>query len=238
MSIKTLRMSLSVLAAAAVAIIAGPAHAGFYDSEFDPIIFNGLATFQIGNDCLSQNGVHRANSNLLGPCHSVDMEAIPAPLVELHNGSNTSTLDFSLFSTDISDMQFVAVIDGKFAGITTLPIGSFRAVNTGLFPDYYFLEFLFVPTFSGGSDDNYRASSSEDSWGQSYLSSVQNSVLLFDCPKDGFALLGNNKCSLADTATNVHFTLEAALVPEPGTLALILGGLGVGWMARRRKAAA
>lgn len=38
---------------------------------------------------------------------------------------------------------------------------------------------------------------------------------------------------VTDTAT-----YTAVAVPEPGTLALILGGVGAGWLARRRKSAA
>jgi hypothetical protein len=38
----------------------------------------------------------------------------------------------------------------------------------------------------------------------------------------------------SDPATNLTFTR----VPEPGTLALLLGALGGGWLARRRRKAA
>ena len=130
MSNNLLRMSLGVLAA--VVIIADPARAGLYSGDFDPLIFNGTATFQIGDGCLSQNGIHIAN---FGGCSPVDMEALPAPVVNVVNGSNTSTLNFSGFTTDSSDMLAVAVIDGKFVGIDTLPIGGFRAQDTSLFPD-------------------------------------------------------------------------------------------------------
>lgn len=225
MSNNLLRMSLGVLAAAA--IVADPAHAALYDGDFDPLVFNGTATFQIGDGCLSQNGIRSAN---FGGCTPVDMEAVPSPVVNVVSGSNTSTLNFSGFTTDSSDMLAVAVINGKFAGIDTLPIGGFRAQNTSLFPDYYFLEFMFVPTFSSGNEDNIEAQGSDNNyWNHPYLSSVQNSVLLFDCRTDYFS---TNACSLADTATRVTF----AKIPEPGSLALIVGGLGVGWWTRRRKA--
>jgi hypothetical protein len=227
MSKHLLRMSLGVLAAAA--IVANPARAALYSGDFDPLIFNGTATFQIGDGCLAHNGIRIAN---FGGCTPVDMEALPSPVVNVVNGSNTSTLNFSGFTTDSSDMLAVAVIDGKFAGIDTLPIGGFRAQNTALFPDYYFLEFLFVPTFSSGNDNNIETQNSDnDDWNRSYLSSVQNSVLLFDCPTDYFSIHGSNSCSLADTATRVTF----AKIPEPGSLALMVGALGMGWWTRRRQ---
>jgi hypothetical protein len=227
MSNNLLRMSLGVLTAAVM--VAEPAHAILYSGDFDPLIFNGTATFQIGDGCLAHNGIRIAN---FGGCTPVDMEALPSPVVNVVNGSNTSTLNFSGFTTDSSDMLAVAVIGGKFAGIDTLPIGGFRAQNTALFPDYYFLEFLFVPTFSSGHDNNIETQNSDnDDWSRSYLSSVQNSVLLFDCPTDYFSIHGSNSCSLADTATRVTFTK----IPEPGSLALMVGALGMGWWTRRRQ---
>jgi len=42
----------------------------------------------------------------------------------------------------------------------------------------------------------------------------------------------NNPQTVLDDAT-----YQLARVPEPGTLALILGGIGAGWLTRRRKAA-
>jgi hypothetical protein len=226
MSNNLLRMSLGVLAAAA--IIADPAHAALYDGDFDPLIFNGTATFQIGDGCLAHNGIRIAN---FGGCTPVDMEAFPSPVVNVVNGSNTSTLNFSGFTTDSSDMLAVAVIDGQFAGIDTLPIGGFRAQDTSLFPDYYFLEFLFTPTFSSGNNNIEIQNSDNNDWNHPYLSSVQNSVLLFDCPTDYFSIHGSHSCSLADTATRVTF----AKIPEPGSLALLVGALGVGWWTRRRQ---
>jgi hypothetical protein len=226
MSNNLLRMSLGLLTAAVM--VAEPAHAALYDGDFDPLIFNGTATFQIGDGCLAHDGIRIAN---FGGCTPVDIEALPSPVVNVVNGSNTSTLNFSGFTTDSSDMLAVAVIDGQFAGIDTLPIGGFRAQNTSLFPDYYFLEFLFTPTFSSGNSNIETQNSDNDYWNHPYLSSVQNSVLLFDCPTDYFSLHGSHSCSLADTATRVTF----AQIPEPGSLALIAGALGVGWWTRRRK---
>ena len=126
-------------------------------------------------------------------------------------------------------MVKVAVIDGKFAGIRTAPIGGFLAAGpyASFFPGYFFLRFDYVPTYSDGEFLSAAVHSfASDDGGD--LVSVKNLVQLINCTIDDTS---SRTCQVRDTSRSSTF----ALIPEPGTLALILGGLGAGWWTRRRK---
>ncbi len=69
------------------------------------------------------------------------------------------------------------------------------------------------------------------------VNAVCGPELMFNAGTDGdFAATVSYNCigspPMTDTAT-----YAAVAVPEPGTLTLILGGLGAGWLTRRRKPA-
>ena len=92
----------------------------------------------------------------------------------------------------------------------------------------------FGPAFiSSGSGS---LSSNTDPWWIQWETELNDPVFLFtgDCFEGCFP----NQDPSA-TALNVTFTrLTDGVAPEPGTLGLILGGVGAAWWARRRKAAA
>jgi hypothetical protein len=226
-----------MLAAAIAFSMPGLASAKFYGGNFDPPTFNGFAWFQIGDDCLTHNGLNIANLNLspLYSCTNVAMQGtgsgFPLPVVTLTNPANplghkTTTLDFTSFATDSTDMLLVYVLDHEFAGLQTGYIGGFVDNDPTYFGSAkWWVQFVATPTFN--SDHQ--------------LTSVTNTVKLFyDCPIER-GLLGRrfadcDDIAPVDVATDVHFAPLAALVPEPGSLSLILGGLGIGWLSRRRKA--
>ena len=217
MADRTARNSLVALAAAAAVTFAGAAHASLYDEDYDPFLFSGGARFQVGDNCVAHNGEFAANS--IG-CSPVDMEASPLPFVTVNDGTHTSALNFGGFTGDSVDMVQVAVIGLQFVGIDTNPIGGFTAVDATDFPGFFFLQFGYVPTYSG----NFASIEAAN------LVSVANFVQIYHCSSDVFS----EGCILQGTANRVTITR----VPEPGTLALILGGLGAGWFARRKKATA
>jgi hypothetical protein len=224
MSLRLLRMSISAFAVAAA--FGGVAHAGFYGDNFDPPFFSGGVTFEIGDNCKSiGNGVQTANTAF---CNPVRLVATPAPVVTLNDGTHTSTLVFDGVP-NLADMTDVAVIGGQVVGIDTNFLGGFQAANTTYFPDWYFIQFGFIPTyrFTEGVDRDSEWFDGFADDGKT-LVSVVNTVTLLDCPHN---YLSSTCTSYA--ATTVTF----APVPEPGTLGLILGGLGVAWWGRRRKAA-
>jgi hypothetical protein len=237
-TITILRRSLGGLAVALSFLVSGAAQAGFYGGKFDPPVFDGFAWFQIGDDCLTHNGVNVANLNLAPfySCTNVAMQGtgsgFPLPVINLTNlanpaGHTTTTLNFTGFATDSVDMQLVYVLDHQFAGLETGFIGGFFDNDPTYFGSkQWWVQFVATPTFN--SDHQ--------------LTSVTNAVKLFyDCP---MVSIGRSERKVADcddiapidVATDVKFAPLAALVPEPGSLSLILGGLGIGWLARRRKA--
>ncbi len=131
--------------------------------------------------------------------------------------SNVTTMpvaiDFApaLPSTDVNSY---VVIGGQFVGVNTGIIGGVDVGDV----DYWF---QFVATFTPGSIES--------------APSVHNLVNLFsNC--ESFGDSGRVSCGdpVATATQGVTFTR----VPEPASLALILGALGAGWLARKRRIAA
>ena len=123
--------------------------------------------------------------------------------------SNVTTMpvviDFAPVLPSI-DVDSYVVIGGQLVGVNTGIIGS---VNVGD-SNYWF---QFAATFTSGS--------------------VHNLVNLFnDCE----SFEGSVSCGdpFASTIRGVTFTRVTG-VPEPASLALVLGALGAGWLARKRK---
>jgi hypothetical protein len=145
---------------------------------------------------------------------SYTQSANPGCAIEIM--SNVSTLPLpivnfaAILSQSLCPSCKYVVIDEQFVGVNTGVIGS---VNVGGL-DYSF-EFLSTFLTADGEFD---------------LPSVTNFVRLYcDDTNDGT----DGQCVEAFyEADTVAFT-----VPEPGSLGLILGALGAGWFARRRKVA-
>jgi hypothetical protein len=128
----------------------------------------------------------------------------------LTNVATTPAINFNpiLPSTDVTSYD---VIGGAFVGVNTGVIGS---VFTG--GNNYWFQFL--------------ASYSPDD-GQPFVTNTVN--LYNDCPFEDPTM--SNCGTPVATANTVTFT-QTQTTPEPGSLGLILGAVGAGWLARRRKA--
>ena len=235
MPTRILRLLLSTLAAVMAAMFGSTANAAFYGSDFDPVNFAGKALFSLNANC-ETNGIHVQDQlNLFDGC-VFSLTSFPfVKLVDSTNPAHTTTLNFGSNPgklPDFNDMLGLVYLDGDLAGVTTGFIGGFAANDpTGVFSGLWYLQFVAIPIFTSSSSiDSYSAYSHPTLT----LTDVDNSVLLYhDCP----IIRGHPLCSngqLADTATTVTF----AAVPEPGSMALIIGGIGAGWLARRRKQAA
>jgi hypothetical protein len=208
-------MFLGALATAAATTFAVPANAVVYSSGFDPLSFSGTGFFQFDNHCETDNGgfgtYTQADCNVLFQSASVDMVDKDSFDVTIGTGH----LNFGP-STDI---DFIYISGGLLVG-----------VDSG----------LFGPAFTGTSCSGTLCNGDPwwIQWQNSFVTSTSDPVFLYTGFCEGEFCEPNGTASAI--AFNVTFTRQSDGngAPEPGTLGLILGGVGAAWWARRRKAAA
>lgn len=224
MSKHQLRVLLSVIAAAATTFFGSAANAGFYGSNFDPDFFLGSSVFFVPDSCLDPvtPGFQSVNG-AEDPCQGVAMTSTSADATD--SDGNTAHLTFAGFDT--ADITGMVLADSE-------PF--LRGINSDLIPlvctgaEILCLNFNWFIQFDSGLPQSALTffSASADS---SDAPGLNNSVTLWQ-------LCGEcNDPRVFDVANNVTF-FKITQAPEPGTLALILGGLGAGWLARKRKTAA
>jgi len=223
MSDRSNRIALCALAAAASLALASPAQAKFIGTSFDPPTFSGSGTFLLPDvaGCLTLgDGFHFVNGGS-DACTGV---LLLSALVTVKDGSDTAHLSLPPPTPGPTDVSGI-VID------TTAPqlvVG----VNTGIIP-------ISVDDCSGtlcGFEFFIQWDSGEPAG--DFLTSdvfVSNAVRLFAvrCP-DGPSTCSGDPFLFADPAVDVKFFPA----PEPGSLALLAGALGAGWIVRRRRTTA
>jgi hypothetical protein len=141
-------------------------------------------------------------------CHLTLMSAT----VHMHDLQSTADLTFGTF--DFTHMIDLLIVGGELAGIDSHLIGPSFVTDDG--------SSLFGPWWLQWSTD-LAALAAHDPVG----------IFTGNCP-EGCSPNGSPEA----IAFIVTFTRIGAVVPEPGTLGLVLGALGAGWWARRRKTAA
>ncbi|HEV2976015.1 MAG TPA: PEP-CTERM sorting domain-containing protein [Casimicrobiaceae bacterium] len=216
MSRRVLTTYLGVLAA--IMIWGAPAQAKTIGSSFDPDIFSGVGTFFVpdppGSDCLTQGiGFHAVNG--YNSCKGVVLES--ASLTAKDTLGDTFVLSLpppTPNANAVTGMVLNPAASPIVVGFNTIeiPITQVSCSGPSCHTNTWDIQWL-----SGlPREDDYEY----DGNGWNPLAGLNNQVLLFE---------NGNKVG---TATHVAFT------PEPGSLGLLLGALGAGWLARRRKAAA
>ena len=214
MSDRSNRIALCVLAAAASLALASPAQAGFIGTKFDPPFFSGSGTFFLPDTpaCLGlPDGFNSVNGGS-DPCSGV---VLVNAAVNVSDDGGTAHLSLpppTPGATSVSGIVINSASASLVVGVNTtfIPIGVDSC--TGDLCDFeWFIEW----------DSNLPEGEL-----------LSNSVTLFRqfCP-DG--CIGDRE-QFGDPATNVTFFPT----PEPGSLALLVGALGAGWIVRRRRTTA
>jgi len=201
-------MFLGALAAAALAIFGVPANAVVYGSGFDPVTFSGTGFFEFDNHCETDNGGFGTYTQ--AQCNVLFLSA-SVDMTDTNTG-DPGHLDFGP-STAIFD---IIIQGGLLVGVDTDLMG-----------------IAFVSTPCSGSLCN------NNPWWIQWQSNFNDPVFLYTgtCTGGEFPSCDPNTFAEGE-APNVTFTRLTDGAPEPGTLGLMLGGVGAAWLARRRKAAA
>jgi hypothetical protein len=228
-------LSVRSLACAAVTLAlglpAGPAGAVVYSSVFDPVDFEGVATFDVSQGCLDAGPGSVVNDG--STCTVIWLGAT----ITLKDPPATP-LTFSYdpaFLPSPTAVDDIWVESGELVGVNSSIIGPVIIVGDP-HPDFngpWWIEFEFTPAsaFSAFSLDGPIGSGafglgtvnlftgSCDSGGDFYVDSV-------DGP---FCTRNDDPTSVADVQS-----FARVAIPEPGTLGLLLGALAAGGIARRR----
>jgi hypothetical protein len=224
MSRRALTAFLGVLAA----IMIAPAQAKTVGSTFDPTYFSGSGTFFVPDapsDCLTLGiGLHYVNFPPAS-CTGVLLLSANVDVTDPNPGTNFADLSLPPPTPNqysVAGMVLNPAADPIVVGFNTflVPISETNCGGDLCSLNWY------IQWFSGLTFPNP----------ENPLNGLANEVILWDqtCTQTD----RGEKCGLpkpfpfGGPATNVTFT------PEPGSLGLLLGALGAGWLARRRKPAA
>lgn len=214
MSHRLNRIALWMLAAATSLVFAGTAQAKLVGSAFDPPFFDGIGTFLLPDvaACLGLSGGFHTVNGGSDPCTGV---LLLSASVNVSDDGGTAHLSLP------PPVPSATAVGGLV--IDTESLSLVVGVNTGMIP-------IFADACTGDLCF-YEWWIQWDSGlpGGEFLS---NSVVLFAqfCPEG----CTGDRFQFGEPARDVKFFLT----PEPGSLALLVGALGAGWIARRRRTAA
>jgi hypothetical protein len=200
--------------AAAAALPVADSGAVVYSSVFDPPDFHGVATFDVADVCLSSDGV---KTNNVGGCTITWLTA----MVTFPDAPTTFDYAHLLPNSSSSLISEILVEGGELTGVRSSLLGPAHVSGFGSpFDGPWWIQYDFEdPEVIG------------DSIGP--MTAGFGFVYLFGGNCDGEVCFPNPNDK--GVATVENFT---RLVPEPGTLALVLAALAGGWWTRRRLNAA
>jgi hypothetical protein len=219
------RMARRVLVSTMSLLFGTAAHAGFYPGHVDPggngtdiPGFTADVVFDIPDSCFTFDGAgwKATNQNVVSGC---GVATLVSGTVYLYSTSPADPpspgIVLDQFSLANFDLLGIYSINGALEGVDSDPMGPEPGSST-YSSDLFWLQFVsgFCEvgcTAPGGFGD------------PAYLS--VNNIDNFGPP--GTVTFG----AQCDSATNCFVNPT----PEPGTLALLFGALGGGWLARRRK---
>jgi hypothetical protein len=230
MTQQTGRIARRVLVSALSLTFGTAAYAGFYPGHIDPggngddiPGFTADVVFDIPDGCFTDGAGWKATNQNVGASGGCGDASVVSGTVYLYTTSSSppagSPLDsFALDPLDPWPILGVYSVGGALEGVDTDPMGAYS--TTGVYSsDLFWLQFV-----SGFCDVGCTPPGGFPDFDPAYLS--VNDINNFGPP--GTVIFGP-ECRTADNCVVVPS------VPEPGTLALLFGALGGGWLARRRK---
>jgi hypothetical protein len=213
------RRTLVGAAVAAALGVVGPADAGPYRGTFDPIDFSGEYIIDVSPACLAQGNGWYANS---GMCAATLTSAF-ADVASSSPGDPDYYGRLTFAPPEISSASQLFglyVYGGKLDSFDTVLIH--QTGESPSTPDDWWLQFV-----SG------HCPVGQDCYGGFV-------PLLFDAAPastlgNGVYLFVGSEPNANSPAASAEYLGPAVAIPEPGTLSLLLGALGGGWLARRRR---
>lgn len=216
-----------VAASSLLLLLTAAAQGAIYSGRFDPVGvppdfpgFNGEAIFNVDNSCFDlSDGWHETNSST--SCGDAFMTSATVNLYEPEDTilDPANRADFFTLTGSYS-LLGVYIVDGLLAGVDTDPLG---------------------PAFGSGDPDEHWTNSTpfwlqfeSGCLGDSPMPGCFPSFLTYSSSSDpAYIYVGGT--DLANRSGPAVVTFQA--VPEPGTLSLLLGALGLGWLTRKRAVA-
>jgi len=232
---KTWRFSQRAAVTAVSLLLGTAAQGGNVRGNLDPPAtanipaYNGFAIFDVPSACLTAGAGWHSTGNASGDCGAVSMESAtiylyPGPNPGLPQG-NTATNTLTWDSSFSSPSNIFGILIGGANNVLGIDSNLMGAAAES--PDYPSKNF-FVEFVTGCNADPF-------------CTLLTFASLDFVGPT-GAGTIADPRAILFDNFENSSRTLPGGLtfvniaaVPEPGTLSLILGALGGGWLARRRK---
>jgi hypothetical protein len=233
-------MSRRVLVSTLSLLFGTAAHAGYYPGHIDPggngtdiPGFTGDVVFDIPNSCLTLEGAgwkHTDANTGFSVSSGCGSAFVYSATIDLYSVAVTEPAfpgtvlgQFSLAEIDTWPILGVLSVNGMLTGVDTDAMGPETGIAVGTHHDWegdsFWLQFVSGACTAGCTPPGQFPSSDP-----AYIS-------VFDI--DNFSPPGTvifgSACDTPDSCRVVP------TVPEPGTLALLLGALGGGWLARRRK---
>ena len=244
MATKSSQKSLiPLLAAVSLFVWTATADAGYVRGRFDPSFtgtgsgvygdlgFQGEVLFFVDDPCVSYGGVPKLVT-FPNACGSVRLDALTVELYEfpdplpnppvdvVQSVSTDAALPIANIATKIYVEKNPATYLREVTGIRTGFI-ALEDADTDMYTGPLWLKFDFsIP---------YSSYSYPDTWASTAFPLAITNAFLFACPPT------NLECTPSTALQSVAAQVTLQAVPEPTTLALLLGAGAAGWLARRRR---
>lgn len=228
MAQRTGRMARRVLVSTLSLLFGTAAHAGFYPGHIDPggngtdiPGFTGDVVFDIPNGCFTFEGAGwKATDQNVGSSSGCGNATLVSGTIYLYSTSPADPpspgIVLDQFTLSNWDLLGIYSSNGILLGVDSDPMGPEPGSSTYM-NDLFWLQFVSEHCQTGCTPPGEFGSD------PAYLS--VNDINNFGPP--GTVIFGP-ECRTADNCF-------VPGIPEPGTLSLLLGALGGGWLARRRK---